>query len=120
MIPKHIAHFYDGLSREEQTYFLALLAHKLTILARGYYDREYQAADSEHRSRLAALNEAQHRLTGHLLDAIGNVPSRANGESILLSVVHEAQQAGVEPDTYWAIDQALAGVSGGDMGRGGE
>jgi hypothetical protein len=55
---------YAASDREAQALFLAKLADRLTLLARGTYDDRYGVADP---ARLRAFNEAQNRILAQLL-----------------------------------------------------
>src|SRR5438552_900194 len=102
-----IADCYDAMFRDSQTYFLASLIHELSMSIRDYYNASVQIVNSHQGSPVGGLNEAQHQVSGHLVDVLTRKPDRARGKSIVDSVMEWARIGQAERSAEWAFERAF-------------
>ena len=76
MTPKEIASEYASWTHYEQMYFLADIAHQITISMRGCYSSTPQLVVSDLNSAIYVLNECQHRIAGHMMQVLEYAASR--------------------------------------------
>jgi hypothetical protein len=87
----------------EQLRFLIAFSHRLTVAARDTY--EFQSSGVTDPKRLRALNEVQHRVSGHAMALLRADPYRYPDDvliRIFLDEKSESERAGIA----WAFDNA--------------
>ncbi len=92
---------FRGLPSSSQVEVLVRLAHELTLVGREAYEPGTLAL--RHPQRLRAVNEAQHRVTSHVLALLAADPRRYPDE-VLASVILEQD----DPELRRQIAAALA------------
>lgn len=97
---------FSGLSLEEKTEFLALLAHELTIVARDTY--EVGGDGLVGAARMRSLNEVQHRLTATLVALLRNDPARYPDDVLVQIIVEHPGDAQLQEQIADAFRRALA------------
>lgn len=96
---------FSGMEPEEQARFLALLAHELTVAARDAYEEGGDGLNDGVRTR--AINEVQHRVTGHLAALLKGDPARYP-DAVLVGTVLEQQDAVLRQRLLEAFDRAVS------------
>lgn len=102
---KDAAASFSALEPEEQARFLALLAHELTVAARDAYEVGADGLNDPARAR--AINEVQHRVTGHLVALLRGDPARYP-DDVLFGIVLEQQDAALRQRLLEAFDRAVS------------
>ncbi len=99
-----------AMSAAEEIYFLAVLGHWLTVVARGAY--EFQASGVKDQISLRAFNELHHRLYAQLRSLAGTGQRNLDAEDITAWLVGENQSSEFQAGCLWAFEQALLCVRG--------
>jgi hypothetical protein len=95
----------EVLSTPDAMTFVAELAERVTIAARGAYDGD----NGPDLPRLKAANETMHAITAKLI-GLSRGTERFPDEDFLRSIRERAGEA-FGPDLEWAISEALRAVS---------
>jgi hypothetical protein len=96
--------FYRSLSASQQQRFLALLAHELTILARGAYSVGGDGIDEP--SVIRAINEMQHRLIATLAKHLEGDQERLPDDVLFNGLAHSARVSGFDRQFAFALNVA--------------
>ena len=109
-VPDAIASF-SALNTEEQARFLARFAHDLTVAARDAYEAGgYGLTDP---ARVRAINEVQHRVTGHLSALLGDDPKRYPDDVVVGIFLEEREDAVLEWQLSEVFDRAMSRTKAG-------
>jgi hypothetical protein len=95
-----------GLPEREKIEALIHLSHELTILARDTY--EPGSTRLSHPSRLRAINEVQHRISGHLLALLRNDPGRYPDEVLAQIILGHDDDPELQRQIGYAFSRATA------------
>ena len=102
---KDAAASFSAMEPEEQARFLALLAHELTVATRDAYEVGGDGVDDPARTR--AINEVQHRVTGHLVALLRGEPARYP-DDVLFGIVLEQHDTALRQRLLQAFDRAVS------------
>jgi hypothetical protein len=96
--------FYRNLSASQQQRFLAILAHELTILARGAYSVGGEGIDDP--PLIRAINEMQHQLLATLSKHLEGNTERWPEDVLFRALAGAAQVKSFEEDWEVALNTA--------------
>ncbi len=104
-IPDAIAAF-SALETEGQARFLARFAHNLTVAARdAYVAGGYGLTDP---ARVRAINEVQHRVTGHLRMLLEDDPKRYPDDVLVRMFLEGNRDPYLDWQIFVAFDRAMS------------
>lgn len=98
---------YAALSNTDQLYFLARLAHTITIRVRASHIGEPETESTP--SRLNALNEVQHQIAGQLTHMVRGDTNRYPDTVFAEILLKLAQTADCERDIVIVVERIRAG-----------
>jgi hypothetical protein len=101
----HIKHLYSGLSVNEKISLLSLLAHEITVFARGAYPSQEQAMGDT--QRLVTFNELQHNITSQLGKMLAKDEGRYPDDVFIDILFSKARNGGAEEDMVSAFKFAF-------------
>jgi len=96
-----IKNYFSAIPAKQKMYFLALLAHDITVCARGSYPGEVQ--EEEVIKKLCALNEIQHNVTGQLVHMLANDNRSYPDETFIDIIFEKARDGDCEEDLIAAF-----------------
>jgi hypothetical protein len=96
--------FYRSLSASQQQRFLAILAHELTILARGAYSVGGEGIDNP--PLIRAINEMQHHLLATLSKHLEGSTERWPEDVLFRALADSARVKGFEQEWEFALSTA--------------
>lgn len=106
---RHAAGAFSALSVDEQIEALAVLAHELTVAARDHYEVGGDGLTDP--ARVRAVNEVQHRVTGHPAALLRQDAGRYPDDTLVAIVLDHPGDAVLQRQTTAAFDRALAAVT---------
>lgn len=96
-----IKNYFSALRVKEKIYFLSLLAHDITVSARGAYPGGTQT--EEVIKKLCTMNEIEHNVTGQLVAMLANEDRRYPDETFIDILFEKARDGDCEEDLIAAF-----------------
>ncbi len=101
---------FGKVSDDTKPYLLSLLAHELTVYARGAYSG--LTSDSEATEKLRVFNELQHTITGQLAQMLAGERDRRYPDDVFIDILYEqSRQADCEADLSCTFRRAFEYLS---------
>lgn len=100
---------FGKVSDDSKPRLLSLLAHELTIYARGAYSG--LASNSEATEKLRVLNELQHIITGQLAHLLAGESDRYPDDVFINILYEQSRRADCEVDLSCAFKRAFVYLS---------
>jgi hypothetical protein len=105
MTQDEIRLLFSELSVDLKSYMLSLLAHQITVYARGAYPE--QQPEREVILKLLTFNEIQHTVTGHLSRILSGDQKRYPDDSFIQILFEQASRGNCQMDLILAFSFAF-------------